>query len=60
MQRRSPRPADAELTLLELCVCPLHNELFFMVPQYRVNGFHESPFRTEKELNRCIDDQPFA
>jgi len=23
MQRRSPKPADAELTLLELCVCPL-------------------------------------
>jgi hypothetical protein len=23
MQRRSPRPADAELTLLELCACPL-------------------------------------
>ena len=22
MQRRSPRPADAELTLLELCACP--------------------------------------
>jgi hypothetical protein len=64
MQRRSPRPADAELPSSSSACARYHNELFFMVPQYRVNGFHESPFRTERvnSLHRrsaaCVGTRP--